>query len=56
VKTKRKNTELFIKECIRVRSNLYDYSLVSYKKSNNIRLIRIKFDDDIKNKLNECLL
>jgi hypothetical protein len=25
-------------------------------KSNIIRLIRIKFDDDIKNKLNECLL
>lgn len=29
--TKRKDTKIFIEECIRLRGNKYDYSLVSYK-------------------------
>lgn len=76
-RNKRKNTEVFINECIEVRGYKYDYSLVSYKnnkqkvkiickdhgifeqtpncKINKINLVRIKFDDDIKKKIYECL-
>lgn len=37
--TKRKNTEIFINECMEIRGNKYDYSLVSYK--NNKEKVKI---------------
>jgi hypothetical protein len=36
---KRKNTEVFINECIEMRGYKYDYSLVSYK--NNKQKVKI---------------
>ena len=64
--TKKKNTEIFINDCIKKIGNKYDYSLVSYKNNkekvkiicdtHGIFEIRVKFNNSIKNKLIECLL
>lgn len=67
--TKRKNTEIFINECMEIRGNKYYGGEVEFKKiikrdkiksdfckNNNINLIRVRYDDNIKNKISECLL
>lgn len=66
--TKKKNTESFVKECI-LKNSKYDYSLgglknfkiqkerdsikSNYCKCNNIKLLRISYKDDIKNKMKD---
>jgi hypothetical protein len=59
------SNKIFLNECDEIHNNKYDYSLVNYKKAkdkikikiiycskNNIDLMRIKYNENIKNKLN----